>query len=133
LRNFIVNDDRFTKTGSGQTHRESAQKRVSSAFTYSDHIALLKAYDGYQAAGGYGSRSQYAYRNFLSENTLRLMGEMRQQFRELLADAGADADTSLVLFCMYVRKIEHLPRQTRDKHSEKVKTILRFCRLPRLA
>ena len=99
-----MNDDRFTKTGSGQTHRESAQKRVSSAFSYSDHIALLKAYDGYQAAGGYGSRSQYAYRNFLSENTLRLMGEMRQQFRELLADAGADAIRLLCYFvCTYAK------------------------------
>ncbi len=54
--------------------------------SYSDHIALLKAYDGYEAAGY--QRRQYAHRHFLSENTLRLMGDMRSQFRELLADAN---------------------------------------------
>lgn len=60
--------------------------RLLCTCSYSDHIALLKAYDGYQSAG-YG-RSQYAYRNFLSENTLRLMADMREQFRDLLSNAG---------------------------------------------
>ena len=43
-------------------------KRELAAGQHSDHIALLRAYDGYQRAG---NRRDYAWRHFLSENTLR--------------------------------------------------------------
>ena len=49
--------------------------------SFSDHIALLRAFDGYQHARRRGGHSQFAWRNFLSENTLRMWSTCAQ-FRE---------------------------------------------------
>jgi ATP-dependent RNA helicase DHX36 len=63
-------------------------KRRLAGESFSDHVALLRAFDGYQTARRRGDGSNFAWRHFLSENTLRLMDDMRRQFRDLLSDAG---------------------------------------------
>ena len=71
-------------------------RRRLAAGSCSDHIALLNAYDGYESArqrGGHGAAADYAWRHFLSANTLKMMADMREQFRELLSDAGFIAPT----------------------------------------
>lgn len=54
----------------------------------SDHIALVKAFDGFQAAKREGRERSYCWDNFLSSNTLQMMEDMRRQFQDLLSDIG---------------------------------------------
>lgn len=56
--------------------------------TQSDHMALVAAFDGWRNAGGGRERSDYCWQNYLRQNTLELMADMRVQFAELLGDAG---------------------------------------------
>lgn len=57
-------------------------------FYGSDHIALVKAFDGFQAAKREGRERSYCWDNFLSSNTLQMMEDMRRQFQDLLSDIG---------------------------------------------
>ena len=54
----------------------------------SDHRALLEAYNGWVVANGRGQSRDFCWQNFLSEQTLRMVRDMREQFRDLLRDAG---------------------------------------------
>jgi len=54
----------------------------------SDHIALVRAYEGWQAAMTRGNAFDYCWRNFLSFQTLQGMNSLRRQFASLLTDAG---------------------------------------------
>ena len=54
----------------------------------SDHVAVLRAYEGWIASG---RSQQYCWRNFLSPNKLATMGDLRRQFGDLLADIGFTA------------------------------------------
>lgn len=56
----------------------------------SDHLTLLKAYDGWKLSRGCGSRAEREYirDHFLSRQTLVMVEEMRRQFRGLLRDIG---------------------------------------------
>lgn len=60
----------------------------STAFAYSDHIALLKAFDGWQASKREGRERSFCWDNFLSGNTLQMMEDMRRQFMDLLSNIG---------------------------------------------
>ena len=65
-------------------------KRALGDGTWSDHLTLLRAYDGWleARAGGGGRERDYAWRNFLSTNTLAMIREMKKQLCDLLRDAG---------------------------------------------
>jgi ATP-dependent RNA helicase DHX36 len=52
----------------------------------SDHIAIIKAYNGWQEAKHNGEERSYCWKNYLSLSTLRKMEEMSQQFINILAD-----------------------------------------------
>ncbi|CAN0504069.1 unnamed protein product, partial [Discosporangium mesarthrocarpum] len=56
----------------------------------SDHLTLLKAYDGWKLARSCGSRAENEFLrdHFLSRHTLNLVHDMRRQFRSLLRDVG---------------------------------------------
>lgn len=54
----------------------------------SDHKALLEAYNGWYAAERAGNGRAFAKQNFLSGPTLKMVEQMRGQFRELLVDGG---------------------------------------------
>lgn len=53
---------------------------------YSDHIAAMRAYDGWQESKHNGTELNYCWDNYLSISTLRKMEEMRHHFINILAD-----------------------------------------------
>ncbi|KAF8398050.1 hypothetical protein HHK36_016976 [Tetracentron sinense] len=72
----------------------TAKSRFS-AKDYSDHMALVRAYEGWKDAEREGSAYEYCWRNFLSAQTLQAIHSLRKQFNFILKDAGLlDADTS---------------------------------------
>ncbi|GMN59197.1 hypothetical protein TIFTF001_028289 [Ficus carica] len=72
----------------------TAKSRFS-AKDYSDHMALVRAYEGWKDAEREGSAYEYCWRNFLSAQTLQAIHSLRKQFSFILRDAGLiDADAS---------------------------------------
>ncbi|KAJ8754295.1 hypothetical protein K2173_002746 [Erythroxylum novogranatense] len=70
----------------------TAKSRFS-AKDYSDHMALVRAYEGWKDAEREGSAYEYCWRNFLSAQTLQAIHSLRKQFSYILRDAGiVDAD-----------------------------------------
>ncbi|KAL2461046.1 DEA(D/H)-box RNA helicase family protein [Abeliophyllum distichum] len=70
----------------------TAKSRFS-AKDYSDHMALVRAYEGWKDAEREGSAYEYCWRNFLSIQTLQAIHSLRKQFTYILKDAGLlDAD-----------------------------------------
>ncbi|XLR55189.1 DExH-box ATP-dependent RNA helicase DExH1-like [Arachis hypogaea] len=65
-----------------------ATKRAFAGDSCSDHIALLKAFEGWKEAKRSGNEKQFCWDNFLSSITLRLIDDMRLQFLNLLSDIG---------------------------------------------
>ncbi|MED6108795.1 hypothetical protein PIB30_027486 [Stylosanthes scabra] len=63
-------------------------KRSFAGDSCSDHIALLKAFEGWKEAKRSGNEKQFCWENFLSSVTLRLIDDMRLQFLNLLSDIG---------------------------------------------
>nr|XP_027114308.1 DExH-box ATP-dependent RNA helicase DExH3-like isoform X2 [Coffea arabica] len=62
---------------------------------YSDHMALVRAYEGWKDAEREGSAYEYCWRNFLSVQTLQAIHSLRKQFSFILKDAGLlDADAA---------------------------------------
>lgn len=66
---------------------EIAKSRFS-AKDYSDHMALVRAYEGWKDAEREGSGYEYCWRNFLSAQTLQAIHSLRKQFTFILRDAG---------------------------------------------
>nr|XP_043630716.1 DExH-box ATP-dependent RNA helicase DExH3 [Erigeron canadensis] len=66
---------------------ESAKAQFSGRDN-SDHLALLRAYDGWKAAERQQSGHEYCWRNFLSSQTLRGIDSLKKQFHYLLKDGG---------------------------------------------
>lgn len=65
----------------------TAKSRFS-AKDYSDHMALVRAYEGWKDAEREGSAYEYCWRNFLSAQTLQAIHSLRKQFTFILKDAG---------------------------------------------
>ncbi|GLT94813.1 hypothetical protein SLE2022_125340 [Rubroshorea leprosula] len=63
-------------------------KRSFAGDSCSDHIALLKAFEGYKDAKHSGNERAFCWENFLSSVTLRMIEDMRNQFLDLLSDIG---------------------------------------------
>ncbi|XP_050204550.1 DExH-box ATP-dependent RNA helicase DExH3 [Mercurialis annua] len=73
----------------------TAKSRFS-AKDYSDHMALVRAYEGWKDAEREGSAYEYCWRNFLSAQTLQAIHSLRKQFNFILKDAGlVDADAGI--------------------------------------
>ncbi|XP_041991158.1 DExH-box ATP-dependent RNA helicase DExH3-like [Salvia splendens] len=73
----------------------TAKSRFS-AKDYSDHMALVRAYEGWKDAEREGSAYEYCWRNFLSLQTLQAIHSLRKQFTYILKDAGLlDTDGSI--------------------------------------
>ncbi|GAV67332.1 dsrm domain-containing protein/DEAD domain-containing protein/Helicase_C domain-containing protein/HA2 domain-containing protein/OB_NTP_bind domain-containing protein [Cephalotus follicularis] len=66
---------------------ESAKAQFS-ANDYSDHLALVRAYDGWKDAEKQQSGYEYCWKNFLSAQTLKAIDSLRKQFFYLLKDTG---------------------------------------------
>ncbi|XP_015900441.3 DExH-box ATP-dependent RNA helicase DExH1 isoform X2 [Ziziphus jujuba] len=65
-----------------------AAKRSFASDSCSDHIALLKAFEGWKDAKRNGQDRSFCWDNFLSPVTLQMMDDMRMQFLDLLSDIG---------------------------------------------
>ncbi|OMO75781.1 Double-stranded RNA-binding protein [Corchorus capsularis] len=65
----------------------TAKSRFS-AKDYSDHMALVRAYEGWKDAEIEGSAYEYCWRNFLSAQTLQAIHSLRKQFNFILREAG---------------------------------------------
>ncbi|KAL7083842.1 hypothetical protein ACP275_14G186900 [Erythranthe tilingii] len=65
----------------------TAKSRFS-AKDYSDHMALVRAYEGWKDAEREGSAYEYCWRNFLSLQTLQAIHSLRKQFTYILRDGG---------------------------------------------
>ncbi|OVA00884.1 Helicase [Macleaya cordata] len=65
----------------------TAKSRFS-AKDYSDHMALVRAYEGWKDAEREGSAYEYCWKNFLSAQTLQAIHSLRKQFNFILKDAG---------------------------------------------
>lgn len=66
---------------------ESAKAQFS-AREFSDHLALVRAYDGWKDAERKQSGYEYCWRNFLSAQTLKAIDSLQKQFLSLLRDTG---------------------------------------------
>lgn len=54
----------------------------------SDHIALLKAYEGWKDAKRNRNEKSFCWDNYLSPLTMQMIEDMRFQFLDLLAGIG---------------------------------------------
>jgi ATP-dependent RNA helicase DHX36 len=66
---------------------ESAKLQFSCR-DYSDHLAIVRAYDGWREAERDRNGYDYCWRNFLSAQTLKALDSLRRQFLFLLKDTG---------------------------------------------
>ncbi|KAK7398828.1 hypothetical protein VNO78_10001 [Psophocarpus tetragonolobus] len=66
---------------------ESAKAKFA-ARDYSDHLALIRAYEGWKDAEAKQAGYEYCWRNFLSSQTLKVIDSLRKQFFYLLKDIG---------------------------------------------
>nr|XP_027191476.1 DExH-box ATP-dependent RNA helicase DExH3 isoform X2 [Cicer arietinum] len=69
-------------------------KAQFAARDYSDHLALVRAYDGWKDAEAQKAGYEYCWRNFLSSQTLRAIESLRKQFFHLLKDIGLVGNNS---------------------------------------
>ncbi|KAL6496356.1 hypothetical protein OROGR_029614 [Orobanche gracilis] len=63
-------------------------KRSFAGDSCSDHIALLKAFEGWKDAKRKREERAFCWENFLSPVTMQMMDDMRMQFLDLLAGIG---------------------------------------------
>lgn len=67
-----------------------------SAKFYSDHIALIRAYEGWKTALSEQTAYEYCWRHYLSAQTLQAIHSLRNQFHYILQDAQLlDAEAGL--------------------------------------
>lgn len=65
-----------------------ASKAQFSSRDFSDHLALIRAYEGWKNAEKRQAGHDYCWKNFLSLQTLRAIDSLRKQFFYLLKDTG---------------------------------------------
>ncbi|XP_038974853.1 DExH-box ATP-dependent RNA helicase DExH3 isoform X2 [Phoenix dactylifera] len=86
---FLLPQDKKDLAGTAKTR--------FAAKDYSDHMAVVRAYEGWKDADREGSAYEYCWRNFLSAQTLQAIHSLRKQFNFILKDAGllhADPSTN---------------------------------------
>ncbi|XP_042504463.1 DExH-box ATP-dependent RNA helicase DExH3-like isoform X2 [Macadamia integrifolia] len=71
-----------------------AARAQFSARDYSDHLALVRAYEGWRDAEREQSGYEYCWKNFLSAQTLKAIDSLRRQFFSLLKDTGLIDDNT---------------------------------------
>ncbi|KAH1049697.1 hypothetical protein GYH30_020286 [Glycine max] len=79
--------DPFVMPSDKKDLAESAKAQLA-ARGYSDHLALIRAYEGWRDAEAQQAGYEYCWRNFLSSQTLRAIDSLRKQFFYLLKDIG---------------------------------------------
>lgn len=77
----------------GKQLAESAKSQFSHR-EYSDHLSLLRAFEGWKEAERDGGGHEFCWRNFLSAQTLKAIDSLRKQFIFSLRDSGLTDDIS---------------------------------------
>ncbi|XP_075124871.1 ATP-dependent DNA/RNA helicase DHX36 [Leptodactylus fuscus] len=74
----------------GKEKLADSKRKELSQNTKSDHFTALNAFRGWERAKQWGPRAErdYCWDNFLSPNTLKMLGNMKEQFAEHLLGAG---------------------------------------------
>ncbi|GFR82175.1 ATP-dependent RNA helicase DHX36, partial [Elysia marginata] len=70
-----------------EVQADEARKQLSEN-SKSDHIMLINAYKGWERSLEHGDSQRYCWENFLSQNTLKMLKDMKRQLAELLHDIG---------------------------------------------
>ncbi|KAH9607253.1 hypothetical protein KSS87_014411 [Heliosperma pusillum] len=84
---FVLPIDR--KEQADTAKRSFAGDSCSSVVCFdSDHIALLKAYEGWKEARNNRTDRSFCWENFLSSQSLQMIDDMRKQFVDLLSNIG---------------------------------------------
>ncbi|GMY25393.1 DExH-box ATP-dependent RNA helicase DExH1 isoform X2 [Fagus crenata] len=84
-----------------------AAKRSFAGDSCSDHIALLKAFEGWKDAKRSGKDRAFCWDNFLSSVTLQMMEDMRMQFLDLLSGIGfVDKSRGAIAYNQYSHDLE---------------------------
>lgn len=78
----------FNSTVDNRDDAEDAKSSWDLEDGYSDHLAIVRAYDAWEAVCAKGSDNSFCRENFLSKPTLINMRDLRKQFREILKSAG---------------------------------------------
>ncbi|XAR72299.1 RNA helicase [Bertholletia excelsa] len=69
---------------------------------YSDHLALVRAYEGWKDADRDLSGYEYCWKNFLSAQSMKAIDALRREFYSLLKDAGlVDSNITIYNSCSY--------------------------------
>ena len=100
-------------------------KREFAAGTSSDHVAILNAYSDWQRARsqGGGRGRDFCWHNFLSENTLEMIQDMRYQFLDVLEEAGflsVDAGTGPTGGQQPFRRSKHQALRSLSQHAHEL-------------
>ncbi|XP_078480964.1 ATP-dependent DNA/RNA helicase DHX36 [Ciona intestinalis] len=72
----------------GKEDEANERKQELSNGANSDHIMLVNMFDGWVAAKRRGAERDYCWRNFLSMSTVKMLSDMREQFKNHLFEAG---------------------------------------------
>ncbi|ESW32487.1 hypothetical protein PHAVU_002G326400 [Phaseolus vulgaris] len=79
--------DPFVMPSDKKDLAESAKSQFAGR-EYSDHLALVRAFEGWKDAETQQAGYEYCWRNFLSSQTLKAIESLRKQFLYLLKDIG---------------------------------------------
>ncbi|XP_033644979.1 ATP-dependent DNA/RNA helicase DHX36-like [Asterias rubens] len=74
----------------GKEKMADARRKLLSEETFSDHLMLVNAFDGWEDAREHGRQAEndFCWRNFMAATTLKMLDNMKTQFCELLASLG---------------------------------------------
>ncbi|CAL1527826.1 unnamed protein product [Lymnaea stagnalis] len=72
----------------GKEHLADQTRIRLSGDSKSDHIMLINAFKGWEDSLRRGTSQRYCWENFLSDNTLKMLRDMKKQLAELLYDIG---------------------------------------------
>ena len=80
---------------------ESAKAQFA-ARDYSDHLALVRAYEGWKDAEMDMTGYEYCWKNFLSAQSMKAIDALRGEFLSLLKDIGlVDSNTTSCNACSH--------------------------------
>lgn len=85
----------FSSTVDSRDEAEDSKSSWDMEDGYSDHLAIVAAYDAWESACEKGGDASFCRENFLSRPTLINMRDLRKQFRQILKDAGFTHDSKL--------------------------------------
>ncbi|TXG57279.1 hypothetical protein EZV62_018592 [Acer yangbiense] len=97
---------------------EAAKSQFS--WDYSDHLALVRAYEGWREAERDLAGNEYCWDNFLSAQSLKAIDSLRKEFFSLLKDAGL-IDCNTTIF----NASNHDEHQKRNERPKNISVLIR--------